>query len=170
MPICLLPMAKGPPIVIDKVVVLVGRHPDCDVVLAHSLKVSRKHCCLVQTNEHYLIRDLGSLNGVWINNERIDREELIEIGDEIMIGDVVYVVQELKSATGDGTDRSSHSDASQDPMKETPYQVSAIEQSPNDQIGSDGSGPRSESPSSDASDEPIPLADPDASPENDPDD
>ncbi len=93
MPVTLLPVDEGPPIRVDETIVLVGRHPSCDVVIRHSLKVSRKHCCLVLLGDRCLIRDLGSLNGVWVNGRRIEREAFLKPGDEVAIADVKYVVQ-----------------------------------------------------------------------------
>jgi len=101
MPVYLLPIAEGLPVSVDKSIVLVGRHPSCDVVLSQSLKVSRKHCCFVQIGAQILVRDLGSLNGVWLNNQRIDREEIVNIGDEVMIADLAFVVQDLQPSEGD---------------------------------------------------------------------
>lgn len=92
----LTPRAGGKPIVIDKAVVLIGRHPDCDYVLQSSRKVSRRHVCVVQVNDRYMIRDLGSMNGVWVNEERVEREHPITIGDELSIGDVLYRFEEIQ--------------------------------------------------------------------------
>ena len=92
----LTPQAGGKPIVIDKAVVLIGRHPDCDYVLQTSRKVSRRHVCVVQVNDKYMIRDLGSMNGVWVNKNRVEREHLITIGDELSIGDVLYRFEEIQ--------------------------------------------------------------------------
>ncbi len=92
----LTPRAGGKPIVIDKAVVLIGRHPDCDYVLQTSRKVSRRHVCVVQVNDKYMIRDLGSMNGVWVNQNRVEREHLITIGDELSIGDVLYRFEEIQ--------------------------------------------------------------------------
>ncbi len=94
----LTPKTGGKPIVVDKAVVLIGRHPDCDYILQASRKVSRRHVCIVQVNDKYVVRDLGSMNGVWVNKTRVEREHPIGIGDELSIGDVVYrfeVIQKM---------------------------------------------------------------------------
>lgn len=77
-------------IVLDKPILFVGRHPDCDVVINSSRKVSRKHCCLAEINGQYVVRDLGSTNGVQINGRRVIGIEQLEHGDELTIGDCVY--------------------------------------------------------------------------------
>jgi pSer/pThr/pTyr-binding forkhead associated (FHA) protein len=86
----LVPLGVGSPIIIDKAIVLIGRHPDCDAVLQTSVKVSRRHCCLAQVDDHYMIRDLGSMNGIRLNGDRV-RESDLHAGDEVSIGDVRYV-------------------------------------------------------------------------------
>lgn len=61
-----------------------GRHPDCDVFL-DDVTVSRKHAVIRHTDSVYEISDLGSLNGTYVNNERITQQAL-RSGDELLIG------------------------------------------------------------------------------------
>ena len=91
MAVYLIPVDKGRPIVLDKAVVFIGRHPECDVILKSSRKVSRKHCCLAQVESRIVIRDLGSMNGIRLNGERVKKEATVKLGDEITIGDVSYI-------------------------------------------------------------------------------
>lgn len=64
--------------------VVVGRVPQCDIVL-DDVTVSRKHA-EVQRGEHgFRIRDVGSLNGTYVNRVRVDSVDLRN-GDEIQIG------------------------------------------------------------------------------------
>ncbi len=97
MSVYLVPVKKGRPIALDKAVVFIGRHPDCDIVLTRSRKVSRKHCCVAQVDDRYLIRDLGSMNGVRVNGVRVENEAPLRLGDEVAIGDVRYVLQVEKT-------------------------------------------------------------------------
>jgi pSer/pThr/pTyr-binding forkhead associated (FHA) protein len=95
MPVCLVPLENGgSPIVLDKAIILVGRHPDCDLVLSQSRKISRKHCCLAQVNDSLMVRDLGSTNGVWVNGDRIRREQRLRLGDEVAFGDVPFRLED----------------------------------------------------------------------------
>jgi pSer/pThr/pTyr-binding forkhead associated (FHA) protein len=87
---------SGPIIVIQRPVVLVGRHPDCDVRV-DSTKISRRHCCLAQAYERVLIRDLGSRNGVRVNGKRIDEMQLLD-GDEVAISHFLYRFELLLAA------------------------------------------------------------------------
>ena len=90
MPVHLLSLADGPSILLDKPILLFGRHQDCDVQL-HSKKVSRRHCCLAQVEDYLVIRDLGSTNGVKINGVRVIEGRLIA-GDELVLGNFRYQV------------------------------------------------------------------------------
>ena len=86
----LVSLTDAPSIPIDKPVIFIGRDSECDVVLNDSRRVSRKHCCLAHVNNHLLVRDLGSMNGVWINGQRVERTGTMRPGDELAIGDVRF--------------------------------------------------------------------------------
>jgi pSer/pThr/pTyr-binding forkhead associated (FHA) protein len=86
----LLSLTDGPSILLDKPILLFGRHEDCDVQL-QSKKVSRRHCVLAQVNDYLVIRDLGSTNGVRINGKPV-REGKLQPGDELTIGNFKYQI------------------------------------------------------------------------------
>lgn len=79
---------------IDKPILFIGRHPECDLVIHDSRKVSRKHCCLAEINGRFFVRDLGSTNGVQINGRRVSRTRELKSGDELTIGDVLYTFRD----------------------------------------------------------------------------
>lgn len=62
----------------------VGRAPDTDVFL-DDITVSRQHAHFDHVGDTWVLVDLGSLNGSYVNRERVDQVEL-EQGDEIQIG------------------------------------------------------------------------------------
>jgi pSer/pThr/pTyr-binding forkhead associated (FHA) protein len=88
---------RGLKIPIDKAIIFIGRHPDCDVVITRSRMISRKHCALVQIDNSLVIRDLGSTNGVKVNGERVQKEAHFTAGDTVTIGDIDYTVVSVKS-------------------------------------------------------------------------
>src|SRR5438093_9183167 len=90
MPAQLVSLADGPNIVVDKPILLIGRHPECDIQI-DSRKISRRHCCIAQIADYLVIRDLGSTNGVRINGVRVLEGRLNE-NDELMIGGLRYRV------------------------------------------------------------------------------
>lgn len=108
MPMFLVPLEGGDPIALDKAVTFVGRHPDCDIVLNDSRKVSRKHCCIAQINEAYVVRDLGSMNGVRVNDDVSHEEMRVRPGDELWVGDVGFRLEFRPAAPkGKAEDRTS---------------------------------------------------------------
>jgi len=90
MPAQLLALTDGPSILLDKPILLLGRHGECDVQL-NSRKVSRRHCCIAQVRDHLIVRDLGSTNGVRINGQRV-LEGKLRGGDELTVGNFRYQV------------------------------------------------------------------------------
>ncbi|MGE3316625.1 MAG: FHA domain-containing protein [Planctomycetaceae bacterium] len=88
---------KGMKIPLDKAIVFIGRHPECDIVLTRSRKVSRKHCAIAQVNNNFVIRDLGSMNGIRVNGQAIRKDVRLNVGDEIMIGDLRYALSVEKA-------------------------------------------------------------------------
>ena len=66
--------------------ITVGRHPDSDVFL-DDITVSRRHVELSTSNTGHGIRDVGALNGTYLNGERLgDSEVSLTNGDELQIG------------------------------------------------------------------------------------
>ena len=61
-----------------------GRHPDSDIFL-DDVTVSRKHATFTRQAGRFVVRDVGSLNGTYVNRERID-ESVLTTGDEVQIG------------------------------------------------------------------------------------
>jgi len=61
-----------------------GRHPSSDIFL-DDVTVSRRHAVFARSEQGYEVRDVGSLNGTYVNRERIDNQ-LLEQGDEVQIG------------------------------------------------------------------------------------
>ena len=61
-----------------------GRHPDSDIFL-DDVTVSRRHAEFYRQGGLFTVRDVGSLNGTYVNRERIEEAELTG-GDEVQIG------------------------------------------------------------------------------------
>ena len=62
----------------------IGRHPDSDIFL-DDITVSRRHVVIEQARNGFHLRDAGSLNGTYVNHERVDDADLHH-GDEVQIG------------------------------------------------------------------------------------
>jgi len=74
----------GSKFVLENEVTRAGRHPDSDIFL-DDITVSRRHAEIHRGAEGYTVRDAGSLNGTYLNRERIDDASLAN-GDELQIG------------------------------------------------------------------------------------
>lgn len=61
-----------------------GRHPECDVSL-DDISVSRRHAEIERRSDEFVLRDVGSLNGTYVNQRRVD-SVVLQQGDEILIG------------------------------------------------------------------------------------
>jgi pSer/pThr/pTyr-binding forkhead associated (FHA) protein len=76
---------SGSRFLLDKDVTTAGRHPDSDIFL-DDVTVSRRHAEFRRTaTGGFLVRDVGSLNGTYVNRDRID-EAVLSGGDEVQIG------------------------------------------------------------------------------------
>ena len=86
----LVPLQAGSatPIVINRSILLVGRHPESDVRI-DAPQISRRHCCLAVAYDRVLVRDLGSRNGVHVNGVRVEEAQL-RAGDEVAIAHLIY--------------------------------------------------------------------------------
>ena len=84
----LLVVKRGPNagsrFLLDKDVTTAGRHPESDIFL-DDVTVSRRHAEFRRTSAGFEVRDVGSLNGSYLNRERIESTSLAG-GDEVQIG------------------------------------------------------------------------------------
>ncbi len=84
----LLVVQRGPSagsrFLLDTDEVAAGRHPDSEIFL-DDVTVSRRHAVFRRTSDGFLVADVGSLNGTYVNRDRID-EVLLSGGDEVQIG------------------------------------------------------------------------------------
>ena len=84
----LLVVKRGPNagsrFLLDADVTTAGRHPESDIFL-DDVTVSRRHAEFVRDGSSFLVRDVGSLNGTYLDRERIESVGLAG-GDEVQIG------------------------------------------------------------------------------------
>jgi pSer/pThr/pTyr-binding forkhead associated (FHA) protein len=98
----LLVVKRGPNagsrFLLDADVTTAGRHPESDIFL-DDVTVSRRHAEFVREGDGFVVRDVGSLNGTYLNRGRIDAAALAG-GDEVQIGK--YRLVFLTAGTGSG--------------------------------------------------------------------
>lgn len=89
-----------------KLPTVIGRGREAPLTLPHPL-VSRQHCEIFERNGQLVVRDLGSLNGTFINNERVT-EAVLPNGELLTIGTVTFraVYDDSAAAKSDGKARS----------------------------------------------------------------
>ena len=84
----LLVVQRGPGagsrFLLDKDVVTAGRHADSEIFL-DDVTVSRRHATFTREGDTYTVADAGSLNGTYVNRDRIDTV-LLKDTDEVQIG------------------------------------------------------------------------------------
>jgi pSer/pThr/pTyr-binding forkhead associated (FHA) protein len=84
----LLVVQRGPSagsrFLLDTDIVTAGRHPDSEIFL-DDVTVSRRHAEFRRGADGFTVRDVGSLNGTYVNRDRID-EVVLQGGDEVQIG------------------------------------------------------------------------------------
>src|ERR1700721_2265040 len=81
----ILATAEGPQAIELRPANSLGRHPNNSIQLLDKI-VSKEHCILEQRDGQFVLRDLGSLNGTYINGERVRGEQGLKHGDEIALG------------------------------------------------------------------------------------
>ena len=75
----LLVVQRGPnagsKFLIDNDVTTAGRHPESDIFL-DDVTVSRRHAEFLREDDRFLVKDVGSLNGTYVNRQRVDQAHL----------------------------------------------------------------------------------------------
>jgi len=84
----LLVVRRGPNagsrFLLDSDLTTAGRHPESDIFL-DDVTVSRRHAEFYRRGDRFTVRDVGSLNGTYVNRERIE-EAALSGGDEVQVG------------------------------------------------------------------------------------
>lgn len=68
---------------------VIGRGREATLTLPHPL-VSRRHCEIVEKDGRLFVRDLGSLNGTYVNNKRIEKIEPLDPNQLLTLGNVTF--------------------------------------------------------------------------------
>jgi len=68
---------------------VLGRHPDCDIVL-DSAAVSRHHARIVRERDGFYVEDLRSRNGTFVNGQLVENRRRLEEGDKLAICDLIF--------------------------------------------------------------------------------
>ena len=71
-------------------VLLIGRDSGAKIKLLDT-EISRRHAELTETTDGYRVRDLGSVNGTFVNGRAV-QDALLRSGDRIQVGQTILVI------------------------------------------------------------------------------
>ncbi len=80
-----------------------GRLPECTIQLKSNM-VSRKHAEVVKDDDAYLLRDLGSGNGTFVNGKKIEGDYRLKHNDRIKLGPILFRFEDTSGASGSDED------------------------------------------------------------------
>src|SRR2546430_2318961 len=73
--------------------VIIGRSSSRSTFVLKDSEASRRHASLIPQGQSVNVQDLGSTNGTFVNDERIDERRMVEVGDRLRIGTTVIEVR-----------------------------------------------------------------------------
>lgn len=76
-------------------VVIIGRDEACDIPLPEASGVSRQHCSITATGTDFILKDLGSTNGIYANAVKLEKDTPLQEGVKYTIGDAEFQVMGL---------------------------------------------------------------------------
>jgi len=82
-------MNPGQMFTLDRDLAVLGRHPECDLVL-EAPAVSRQHAQIRRHEGRYFLEDLGSRNGTYLNGKLLTRSQALQDNDEIQVCDLAF--------------------------------------------------------------------------------
>jgi pSer/pThr/pTyr-binding forkhead associated (FHA) protein len=85
--------------------IIIGRESSVDVVISSSA-VSRRHARLMREREGYILEDLGSSNGTYLNGERLVGRQPLKSGDQIRLGAAITLTYEAPPLRAEAVVRS----------------------------------------------------------------
>jgi len=100
-------------VAVEPVPFIVGRDEDCNLKLTDK-RISRHHSEIRRSGDHLWIRDLGSTNGTFVNQKKIEQAELLEPGDRISIGKFKFSIKYVKLTTTSMAEKTFVMDISQE--------------------------------------------------------
>ena len=83
---------------LEGVAVSIGRASDCSIPIKDRY-LSRKHAEIIAVGTTWMLKDLGSANGTYLNGSRVERDELLKGGDRIRLGDTEILFETAERNT-----------------------------------------------------------------------
>ena len=117
--VCLTGGNKGESYVLTGSRVVIGRGEKVDIRLTDS-KASREHVEVTKVGDHWVATDLGSQNGVVVNDRKITQQQLVE-GDKLIVGQTVFKFARVEVAGKGGKGSKDDSEKSQSNKALVPF-------------------------------------------------
>src|SRR4029078_5779562 len=76
---------------------VIGRAKEC-TLRAGSEAISRRHCAIARKGDAWTARDLKSRNGTYVNDQKIEQETTLSVGDELRVGPLTFRVEPPEAA------------------------------------------------------------------------
>src|SRR5450755_2860499 len=94
---------EGTQIPLKKDKFVIGRAAEC-TLRAGSEAISRRHCAIVRTDGAWIARDLGSRNGTYLNDQKIETPKALSVGDELRVGPLKFRVEQYVKQASPSSD------------------------------------------------------------------
>jgi pSer/pThr/pTyr-binding forkhead associated (FHA) protein len=91
---------EGTQIPLKKDKFVIGRASEC-TLRAGSEAISRRHCAIVRTDGTWIASDLGSRNGTYLNDQKIETPTALSVGDELRVGPLKFRVEQYVKHASD---------------------------------------------------------------------
>lgn len=72
-------------------IIVIGRDKSCAILVRDDTAVSRKHAHVLRKGVSFVIEDLGSSNGIYLNGVKVEGQQELQVGDRLEVGNQVYV-------------------------------------------------------------------------------
>ena len=119
---------EGTQIPLKKDKFVIGRASEC-TLRAGSEAISRRHCAIVRTDGTWIASDLGSRNGTYLNDQKIETPTALSLGDELRVGPLKFRVEEYVKQASDKHDSGKPSSDAKTPK---PAQATTAPAAPNE--------------------------------------
>lgn len=115
--VCLTGANKGESYVLMGSRIVIGRSEKADVRL-NDTKASREHAEITKVGEHWVVTDLGSQNGIVVNDKKVTQKQLAE-SDKLIVGQTVFKFAKVEVASKNKVIKEQATDAAADNKKRT---------------------------------------------------
>ncbi|MFQ5732035.1 MAG: FHA domain-containing protein [Planctomycetaceae bacterium] len=104
---------SGKKLLLDNAKIVIGRDDICQIRIS-SKDVSRQHCVIQLTESGWVVRDLGSQNGTYVNGVHVESDRGLDAGDTLRVGPMVLQFSDPDVSTAQRKSRPRDNDTTDD--------------------------------------------------------